>query len=246
MSVDLVVFDMTGTTVSCGEAVHTCLAAALGTSRVRASLAEINAVMGLPKPLAIRRLVEADVPGAEASDRLVDSIHEEFARLVLHRFRDEEVVREAAGAGETVRELRARGIKVALDTGFRRAVVDAVLERLGWEGLFDATVADDEVPNGRPHPDMVWRAMKLTGVAEPGRVAKVGDTPADLEEGWVAGCGLIVGITGGSHTAQELAAWPHTHLIPDVTASSRPRVVVGRHGIGPRRQAVLEMSQQRL
>jgi hypothetical protein len=34
-----------------------------------------------------------------------------------------------------------------------------------------------------------------------------------LQEGTAAGCGLIVGITAGTHTRKELAAVPHTHLI---------------------------------
>jgi phosphoglycolate phosphatase-like HAD superfamily hydrolase len=55
--------------------------------------------------------------------------------------------------------------------------------------------------------------MKLTGVADPKEVAKVGDTPSDLEEGTSAGCGLVIGVTNGTHRREQLAAYPHTHLI---------------------------------
>jgi len=55
--------------------------------------------------------------------------------------------------------------------------------------------------------------MALTGVGDAAWVAKVGDTPADLQEGDAAGCGLIVGVTSGSHSEDELARYPHTHLI---------------------------------
>ena len=47
---------------------------------------------------------------------------------------------------------------------------------------------------------MILKAMRDLGVSDAGRVAKVGDTPSDLEEGTAAGCGLVVGVTGGSHT----------------------------------------------
>jgi phosphoglycolate phosphatase-like HAD superfamily hydrolase len=60
--------------------------------------------------------------------------------------------------------------------------------------------------------------MALTGVSDPRRVAKVGDTPADLAEGRAAGCGLVVGVTEGSHRPEELEPFPHTHLIPSVAA----------------------------
>ena len=44
-------------------------------------------------------------------------------------------------------------------------------------------------------------------------VAKVGDTPSDLQEGTAAGCGLVIGVANGTHTREQLAAHPHTHLI---------------------------------
>ena len=48
------------------------------------------------------------------------------------------------------------------------------------------------------------------------RVAKVGDTPADLQEGESAGCGLVVGVTGGTHSRHELEPYPHHHLIETI------------------------------
>ena len=36
------------------------------------------------------------------------------------------------------------------------------------------------------------------------RVAKVGDTPVDLDEGLSAGCGLVVGVTTGSFPRVQL------------------------------------------
>jgi len=72
-------------------------------------------------------------------------------------------VREMEGAAETFRILKSVGIKVALDTGFSRDIVDVILHRLSWDtgDLLDATVASDEVQNGRPYPDMIYRAMEL-------------------------------------------------------------------------------------
>ena len=121
-------------------------------------------------------------------------------------------------AAATLLKLKKNGIKVALDTGFSRAIVDAVLKRLGWEKgqIVDATVASDEVEKGRPYPDLIFRSMALTGVTDPKAVAKVGDTPSDLKEGTAAGCGLVIGVTNGTHKEEELASYPHTHLIPSL------------------------------
>jgi phosphonatase-like hydrolase len=116
--------------------------------------------------------------------------------------------------------LKESGLKLALDTGFSRPIVNAILQRLDWSNglLLDATVASDEVARGRPHPDLIFKAMELTGVTDPRAVAKVGDTPSDLLEGTAAGCGLVIGVTNGSHTYGQLAAHPHTHLIPSLEA----------------------------
>jgi 2-aminoethylphosphonate-pyruvate transaminase len=139
--------------------------------------------------------------------------------MLLH-YQTSPSVREAHGAAQVFAALRARGIRIALDTGFERRVADAILDRLGWSvgDTVDALVTSDEVPSGRPDPAMIFRAMERVGVRHAERVAKVGDTPADLKQGMAAGCALVVGVTSGSHSRDELEAWPHTHLIDELSA----------------------------
>ena len=40
---------------------------------------------------------------------------------------------------------------------------------------------------------------------------------AGLLKGKNAGCGLVIGMTQGSHTREELAAYPHDYLIATLT-----------------------------
>jgi phosphonatase-like hydrolase len=217
MNFELVVFDIAGTTVFDGDAVGTCLRYALeAVAGVRASRDEVNAVMGIPKPVAIRQLLEAR--GQRADGKRVDAVHRDFEARMLEYYRGSPEVREVEGAAAVFAELRRRGMKVALDTGFGRPITDAVLARLEWgvPGVIDATVTSDDVAAGRPAPDMVFRAMELTGVKDAARVVKVGDTPSDLQEGTRAGCAMVVGVTSGSHTEAELAEHPHTALIASV------------------------------
>ncbi len=213
----LAVFDMAGTTVYDGDAVHRCLMAALQAQGVAASRAAVNAVMGLPKPLAIQTLIEQAEASPVTPER-VGRVYGEFVERMNRYYAEDPQVREIAGASETFRGLRERGARVALDTGFSRPLADTIISRLGWResGLLDATVTSDEVERGRPYPDMIFRAMSLTNVTDPGQVVKIGDTPSDLQEGAAAGCGWVIGVTEGSHSREELAAFPHTHLIPTV------------------------------
>jgi phosphonatase-like hydrolase len=152
----------------------------------------------------------------------------------MRRFYAEDpAVREVPGAAATFAALRRAGVKTALNTGFGREVLDGLLARLGWSGdppAVDAVVASDEVPRGRPHPDMIRSLMAQLGVRDAARVAKVGDTPADLEEGANAGCGLVVGVTNGAFPRAALERMPHTFLIDSI--ADLPAVLRNRGDIG--------------
>jgi phosphoglycolate phosphatase-like HAD superfamily hydrolase len=63
---------------------------------------------------------------------------------------------------------------------------------------------------------MIRELISRFEVSNPAHVAKVGDTPADLDEGRNAGCGLNLGVYGGTHSWAELEPFPHVHLIDDI------------------------------
>jgi phosphonatase-like hydrolase len=217
MGIELVVFDMAGTTVNDEDSVNGCVRAALQTVGLSVTAAEVNAVMGLPKPEAIAILIE----NSGIKDRLGDqipAIHRDFVARSIAFYQHDPSVHEVAGATRVFQTLSQAGVRVALNTGFDRSITQVILDRLGWSRsrLIDASICSDEVPRGRPNPDMIRALMDRLGVADPRRVAKVGDTPVDLLEGNNAGCGLIVGVTRGTHTRQELEPYPHTCLIDTI------------------------------
>lgn len=200
-------FDIAGTTVYDPDGVGRCLKSALSAAGVPFTHERVNGMMGIPKPVVIQTLL--DEAGTTGN---VGAIHDDFRARMLEYYAHDPEVREISGARTAFDRLRARGTKVALDTGFDRPIVEAILDRLGWRGAVDLTVASDEVPKGRPEPDLVFRAMAELGVENADEVAKIGDTPADLEEGTAAGCGLVIGVTYGTHTREQLEDYPHTHL----------------------------------
>lgn len=227
MQFELAVLDIAGTTVFDGDAVNACLRRSLsGVAGLEVNRDAANRVMGLPKPVAIRTLLEEAGLG-RPTDSTVSQVLEEFERQMLDYYANSPGVREMEGASEVFGQLRAAGIKIGLDTGFSRRITNAILARLGWLGAShaDATVASDEVPAGRPAPDMIFRLMEQCRVSSAVRVAKVGDTPADLLEGAAAGCGAVIGVFSGSHTADQLAQHPHTALIPSIR--QLPAMLIG-------------------
>ena len=176
----------------------------------------VNEVMGIPKPIALTRLIECSAQPKLLAE--LDAIHADFVARMIRFYQTDASVHEMPGAGLTFRRLQDAGIKVALDTGFTRDIVDVLLKRLNWNdpSLIDATITSDEVKRGRPHADMVEKAMRDLGIKDAAHVAKVGDTPADLQEGTAAGCGMIIGVTGGTHTAEQLRPFGPTHLVASV------------------------------
>jgi phosphonatase-like hydrolase len=218
--IELVVFDMAGTTVYDGDAVNASFRATLAGWGITAEPAVVNAVMGLPKPEAIRILLEqfGRPRGVDPSAENIHAIHATFTSRMREYYATDPGVREIPGAAEAFATLRRAGIKVALNTGFFRPIAAALLARLGWGSLavIDADVTSDEVAHGRPHPDMIRHLMARLGIHDALRVAKVGDTKADLDEGTNAGCGLVIGVTTGSFSRQQLQAWPHTHIVESV------------------------------
>ena len=218
MDVDLIVFDMAGTTVRDDDTVNRCLRDALAGAGVDATRAAVNAEMGTPKPHAIRTLLGRYRGHAAATDDAVRRVHDDFMARMLRHYREDPSVGECEGASDVFTWCHRHGILTALDTGFDRTIAEAIVARLGWRerGLLDATVTSDEVPRGRPYPDMIHRLMAVTGVSDPRRVMKVGDTPADIVQGHAGECRYVVAATYGSHAEAELREHGPTHFIDDL------------------------------
>jgi len=225
MQVELVVFDVAGTTVVDDDHVARALRSSLADVGVTVSERACARVMGLAKPVALEALAAGQVE-AHALAGVVLEGHRIFVERMIHHYLASPGVRAVPGAETTFQSLREEGIAIALDTGFSRPILDAILLRLGWhEEVIDISVASDEVEAGRPHPFMIRRAMSAVQVTSAARVIKVGDTPADMREGVAAGAGSVVGVLSGTGTRDDLSEAGATHILADVSAL--PRLVFG-------------------
>ncbi|MQS11533.1 HAD family phosphatase [Streptomyces kaniharaensis] len=93
------------------------------------------------------------------------------------------------GAERLLNTLAAHGIPAALVSASHRHIIDIVLRSLGAEH-FAFTVAGDEVPRTKPHPDPYLAAARRLG-AEPGRCVVVEDAPTGVRAAEAAGCPVI-------------------------------------------------------
>ncbi|MDO1448978.1 phosphonatase-like hydrolase [Rhodocytophaga aerolata] len=218
MTIQLVVFDMAGTTVKDNDNVHAALQKAFAMEGISVSRNEANDVMGYPKPVAIYELLKLR-GHANPEEAFIQQVFRNFQNEMVNYYQHAPEVREIEGVSQLFDVLRKNRIKVAIDTGFDRRIADTILKRLGWQekGLLDVSITSDEVARGRPYPDMIFRAMELTGVTDAKQVAKVGDTASDLQQGTAAGCRFVVGVTTGAFTKEALVKEPHTHIISQLS-----------------------------
>ncbi len=229
-TIQMIMFDMAGTTVRDRHEVLDCFEKACLATGIEADRPRLNALMGVSK-LEVFQLLWREQLGEQASDQVV----QEKADYTFHYFRGilEAYYRQASvepveGAEELFAWCRQQGIRVAVNTGFYRAVTDIILQRLGWDkgldaqhqggpdSIIDLSITSDEVPQGRPAPFMIQQAMRIFGITDPLRVVKIGDTPVDLQEGRQAGCRLSLAVTNGSHSREELAVYEHDGLLDDL------------------------------
>ncbi len=206
----LAIFDLAGTTVRDTNTVGSCLQTALSESGIVVSLNDVNAVMGIRKPVAIQMLLDQ-----HKSEGNVEGIHDRFLELMIETYRTSEEVAEIEGTSETFKQLKERGIRVAVDTGFDRKTTEVLLSRMNWNGLLDDSITSDEVTKGRPYPYMIQELCRRARVT-PNETIKVGDTPADLQEGKAAAVGLNIGVVYGTHTKEQLIQHEPDALLSDI------------------------------
>ncbi|MCX6543888.1 MAG: HAD family hydrolase [Acidobacteria bacterium] len=214
----LVVFDLGGTTIRDRGEVPAAFAGALEASGLTVDPGAVATWRGASKREVLNHLVANQRPALTDTERdaLVAVMYRRFcATLTEQLSRAPDLA--FPDARVTFERLHDAGIRVALNSGFDRAIVDVILAVTGWpDGLVDAVACGDEVPAGRPAPFMIFRAMERTGVADVGRVAVVGDTRLDLEAGANAGVAYRIGVLTGAHDRATLERAPFTHLLESV------------------------------
>jgi phosphonatase-like hydrolase len=214
-AIDLVIFDLAGTTVDDGGALVAAFRGTLARFSVPFEENDLQAVRGANKLQVFRQFaVRAFGPGPEAV-RVAQEAHLAFTEELQHEYRTGPLA-TIDGVETTFAALKQRDIKLATNSGFGREIAETILTRLGWRGMLDAEVCGDDVSAGRPAPFMIHLAMERAAVQDARRVMAVGDTPLDLQAGTRAGCGGVVGVLTGAHGIETLGATRHTHIIPSV------------------------------
>lgn len=214
MTVRLASLDMAGTTLDEGGAVYAVLREAVERATGREVSDDLlSRWSGTDKREAIVGLLAAVGGDAGQADAIFTAFSDDLATAYAA---DPPVL--LPGVREAVEQLRADGVRVALQTGYVREVAEGLLDAVGWRvgRDIDALVTAEDVPASRPAPFLIFRTMEATGVVDVREVLVAGDTVNDVTAGTRAGARFVVGVLTGAHTVAELGAARHTHLLASV------------------------------
>ena len=125
-------------------------------------------------------------------DAAIEDCIAEREAEILRLFHEEVPV--APGVVDFVHALRDRGIPRAVASSSDRRVIDAVLERSGLAGSFDAIASGDEVSRSKPDPEIFLLAASRLGV-EPERCLVFEDAPHGAQGALSAGMRCIRVVT---------------------------------------------------
>jgi HAD superfamily hydrolase (TIGR01509 family) len=130
------------------------------------------------------------------------------------------------GAAETVRRLGEAGFPLALASSSPRVLIEAVIGVLGLSDVFATFVSSDDVPAGKPAPD-VYRAATERLDVPADECAAVEDSPNGVRSALAAGL-AVIGIpnpaTGATVPLPAGVTLLRTirDVTPDLVASLRP------------------------
>ena len=99
------------------------------------------------------RYMQSDLGVDLPASAIADQVVAEVARRL-------EEVPILPGAGGALERLGS-AFRLGLATSAARTVAQTVLEKTGWRKFFEVVVSADEVPRGKPAPDVYLRAIEL-------------------------------------------------------------------------------------
>lgn len=215
--IKMVVFDMAGTTVNEDNIVYKTLRNAINSvGGFDLSLEEVlEHGAGKEKLEAIKTILKNSLD--LENDQLATEIFQLFL-VQLKSAYEVETIYPCTNAAALFIKLKDMGILRVLNTGYDRLTAESLLKKLNWEvgKDIDLLITASDVEHNRPEPDMIQLAMAKMGITDASRVAKIGDSTIDIQEGQNAGCGLSIGITTGAHTAVQLATANPDQVISDL------------------------------
>jgi phosphonatase-like hydrolase len=209
---------MAGTTVNENNVVYKTVKKAINNAGYNVNLQDVLKYgAGKEKHQAITDVLQNCTHLKEIAP-IADAIFTSFKSELEIAYADLEV-KTFEGTEQLFRDLRKNDIKVVLNTGYDAKTANGLLLKLNWTvgETIDALVTADDVKNGRPAGDMIFKAMEIVGIKDSKLVLKVGDSKIDIEEGINANCGITAGVLTGAQDREQLQEANPTYILESLT-----------------------------
>jgi phosphoglycolate phosphatase len=203
-----VLFDLDGTLIDHFSAIHRCHVYAMRKLGLREpTLAEVRSAVGGGLDEAIAKLAGRDKVAA-----LLPLFIEHWNATNL------DDVTLLPGALDLLGQLNQAGVRCGVLTNKRAGAARQVCTHLGLDSLLAGVFGAGDTPWIKPDPRFMQHALDaLGGVA--GSSVLVGDSPYDIAAARNAGVAFI-GVTTGTHSAEELRAEGMTEIFPSLAATA--------------------------
>lgn len=185
--VKVIVFDLDGVILDSWRMMQQVFAMACGACGAEVRLEQFRRLLGRPLQ-QIATVLDLGRDFVETYERLAS---ERAAEVELYPM-----------ARATIDSLRARGYRLAINTGKGRRRTSELLTRLELHDRFDVLVTGDDVRCGKPDPESLHQVARRLETSE-SYLAFVGDMDTDVECARRAGA-LPVSVLWGVGTAEEL------------------------------------------
>ncbi|MGB3260109.1 pyrophosphatase PpaX [Paenisporosarcina sp.] len=150
-----------------------------------------------------------------------DSIDETLTEELIKEYRawniemHDQMAVEFDGVADTLRILKARGIKMAIVSTKRQDIIQRGLKLMGVEDIFEVVIALDDVVNPKPDPEPIMLALNRLNASKE-EALMIGDNSHDIEGGYNAGV-RTAGVAWTAKGEAYLATFNPTYMLQHIT-----------------------------
>ena len=207
-NISLLVCDMAGTIIKENNIIYKTMATTLAQIGYPASKTEQETWPGLEKRQVLYNHIKKHY-GKEVNPICITPIVDKAEKILKTElettyFKHNNISLIDDSVIDLFDNLRINGIKIALNTGYSKAIQDQIIDHFNLHNKVDDYISSEEVNYGRPFPYMIHRLMERNDVPSIKNVAKIGDTVNDMLEGENAGCALKIGVLTGKDNKENL------------------------------------------
>ena len=150
-----------------------------------------------------------------------DSIDETLTEELIKEYRawniemHDQMAVEFDGVTDTLRILKARGLKMAIVSTKRQDIIQKGLTLMGIEDIFEVVIALDDVVTPKPDPEPILLALERLNATKEEAIM-IGDNSHDIEGGQNAGV-RTAGVAWTAKGEAYLATFNPTYMLQHIS-----------------------------